>query len=36
VPGLQNLFFARMGGAVSEAIQQELEQCLAQYGERRS
>ena len=35
LPGLQNLFFARMGGSVSEAIQQQLAHSLAEYSARR-
>jgi glycosyltransferase involved in cell wall biosynthesis len=35
LPGLQKLFFARMGEPVSENIQHQLSHCLAQYGARR-
>ena len=33
VPGLQQLFFARMGEPVNKDIRQQLEHCLAQYGD---
>jgi hypothetical protein len=35
LPGLQKLFFARMGEAVNETIQQQLENCLEEYIARR-
>ena len=35
LPGLQKLFFVRMGETVSENVQQELARCLAQYGAGR-
>jgi len=36
LPGLQKLFFARMGAPVSEDTRRQLARCLAQYGARHS